>query len=549
MKISNGWILAWVLCILFGMDAIAQERFTLSGIIKDQKNGELLTGASIRIIGTNGSGAVANEYGYYSLTVPKGEYQIVVSFIGYKADTIAMRLDKNQKIDFALADNSVIMKEFTVSSKRKDENIKAIESGISKISPKEINKIPVLLGERDLVKAIQLMPGVKSAGEGNSGFFVRGGAADQNLILLDEAPVYNASHLLGFFSTFNSDAIRDATLYKGTQPAQYGGRLSSVLDLKMNEGNNQDFSVGGGIGLISSRLNIEGPIVKDKGSFLVTGRRTYADAFLKLSNDPVTNSSSLYFYDLNMKANYKISDKDRIFVSGYLGRDKLGFGETMGIDWGNYTTTIRWNHLINNRIFSNTSFIVSNYDYNVAINSTSDEFSIKSRIKDYNLKQEFQYYLNPSYSMKFGFNSIYHDLVPGKVESAETSTINASSSSLQNRYSWDNSLFLSNDVKVNERFSFKAGLRLTSFSIVGEGDYYVLDDSKNIIDTLNYSKGELVKNYLNLEPRLSVNYGLSPSSSIKAGYFRNVQNLHLISNSTSSNPTDKLIASTKFLKP
>ena len=526
-----------------------QTKYTVSGSVKDKKNGEQLVGVTIGVKEIPGTGTITNEYGFYSLTLPKGNYKILYSYIGYRTDTLAVNLDKNIKSDVQLIDESLLVQEVVVSAKRMDENIQSVQSGISKINPKEVSKMPMLLGERDLIKTMQLMPGVKSAGEGSSGFYVRGGTGDQNLILLDEAPVYNASHLLGFFSTFNTDAIRDATLYKGTQPAQYGGRLSSVLDIKMNEGNNQDYSIGGGIGLISSKLNIEGPIVKDKGSFLLTGRRTYADLFLKLSNDENTSNSSLYFYDLNLKANYKISDKDRIYLSGYLGRDKLGVGESIGIDWGNYTSTLRWNHLINSKIFSNTSLIFSNYDYNIGLNTGGDKFDIKSKIQDYNLKQEFQYYANPRVSFEFGFNSIYHDIVPGKVESSETSTINSASSSLQNRYSWENSIFVSNKYKLSEKLNFEGGLRLTSFTILGKGNYYTLDANRRVIDTTSYDKGEVVKTYLNLEPRFSIGYVITPSSSVKTGYYRNVQNLHLISNSTSSNPTDKWIASTNIIKP
>lgn len=534
--------------ITLGSNGIAQN-FTLNGIIKDKKNGEQLTGANVTIKELAGIGTTANEYGYYSLTIPKGKYTIIFSFIGYEPDTLRINLDKSQKTDIALSDDAVQIKEVVVTSRRKDENVRSVQSGMDKINPKEVSKIPVLLGEKDIIKTLQLMPGVKNAGEGNSGFFVRGGSGDQNLILLDEAPVYNASHLLGFFSTFNSDAIRDATLYKGTQPAQYGGRLSSVLDLKMNEGNNQKYSVGGGIGLISSRLSIEGPIVKDKGSFLITGRRTYADLFLKLSKDETTRNSSLYFYDLNLKANYKLSEKDRIYLSGYFGRDKLGIGESIGIDWGNYTSTLRWNHLINSKIFSNTSLVFSNYDYNISLNSGSDNFDIKSKIQDYNLKQEFQFFVSPKYSMKFGFNSIFHEIVPGKVESSQTSTINSSSSSLQNRHSLENSIFVGNDIKLSDKFNVAAGFRLTSFTVLGEGRFYNLNSNHQIIDTTSYSKGEVVKNYLNLEPRLSLNYIITQSSSVKAGYFRNVQNLHLISNSTSANPTDKWVSSSNIIKP
>jgi len=320
------YFIRWTFLImgfLYIPSAYSQTKHTISGSIKDKENGEQLTGASVIVKELTATGAAANEYGFYSLTLPQGKYTIIFRYVSYNSDTVYVNLDKNIKLDMALSEASHQLQEVVVSTRRKDENVRSVTSGIEKINPKEVAKIPVLMGEKDLVKSIQLLPGVKNAGEGNSGFFVRGGAGDQNLILLDEAPVYNASHMLGFFSTFNSDAIRDATLYKGTQPSQFGGRLSSVLDLKMNEGNNHKYSVGGGIGLISSRLNVEGPLGSDKGSFLLTGRRTYADVFLLLSNDETTRESSLYFYDLNLKANYKISEKDRIYISGYGGRDKV----------------------------------------------------------------------------------------------------------------------------------------------------------------------------------------------------------------------------------
>lgn len=523
--------------------AYSQTKFTLSGSIKDKKNGEQLAGANVIVKELPATGTSANEYGFYSLTLPRGKYTIIYKYISYNTDTVSIVLDKNIKMDMLLSDASTQLQEVVVSTRRKDENVRSVNSGMEKINPKEVSKIPVFMGEKDLVKSIQLLPGVKNAGEGNSGFFVRGGAGDQNLILLDEAPVYNASHLLGFFSTFNSDAIRDATLYKGTQPAQFGGRLSSVLDLKMNEGNNQKYSVGGGIGLISSRLNVEGPLGSDKGSFLVTGRRTYADMFLVLANDETTRNSTLYFYDLNIKANYKISDKDRIYISGYGGRDKLGVGSAVGIDWGNYTTTIRWNHIINEKLFSNTSVIYSNYDYNIMVNTSDDEIKILSNIRDYNLKQEFQYYASPRQTIRFGFNSVYHKTTPGKVESSTTS------SNFQNRFAWENAAFLSDDIKISEKLNINAGLRLSSFAVLGKGDYYNINSNLEVTDTTSYKSGELVKNYINLEPRLAVNYLLTSSSSLKAGYFRNTQNMHLISNSTSSNPTDKWVPSSNIIKP
>ena len=300
------------------------------------------------------------------------------------------------------------------------------QMGMDKLTVAETKNIPVLLGERDVLKTIQLLPGIKSAGEGNSGFYVRGGAADQNLILLDEATVYNASHLLGFFSTFNSDAIKDITVYKGGMPAQYGGRLSSVLDIKMNDGNNQDLSVSGGIGVISTKLNVEGPIQKGKSSFLVSGRRTYVDVFLKLSPDSAISNNQLYFYDFNAKLNYQLGSKDRLYLSGYFGRDKLGVGETFALQWGNGTGTMRWNHIFSSKLFSNTSFIYSNYDYKITIRSGSNDFDIFSQIKDVNLKQEFQWYAGTRNTFRFGLNSVYHTIRPGEINASSTSNFNSS---------------------------------------------------------------------------------------------------------------------------
>lgn len=418
--------------------------------------------------------------------------------------------------------------------------------GIERLTVQEIKNIPVLLGERDILKTIQLLPGIKSAGEGSSGFFVRGGAADQNLILLDEAPVYNASHLLGFFSTFNADAIKDMTVYKGGMPAEYGGRLSSVLDIKMNDGNNQDYAASGSIGLISTKLNVEGPIQKGKSSFLVTGRRTYADLFLKLSSDSTINNNTLYFYDLNAKLNYSIGEKDRIYLSGYLGSDRLGVGETFGMNWGNGTGTLRWNHLFSSRLFSNTSLIFSNYDYKISIRSGAYDFDIFSQLRDWNLKQEFQWFLNNRNNIRFGFNAIHHSIRPGEITSSNE---NIRPDLLQKRNSWENGIYASNTWKASDKVNVTYGMRLTGFSILGKGDFYTVDDGGNVIDTMSYNQGEVVKTYLNVEPRVAASFQFNPTTSIKASYVRNVQNLHLISNSTASSPTDKWLASTNIIKP
>ncbi|MEO8085205.1 MAG: TonB-dependent receptor [Bacteroidota bacterium] len=523
------------------------DKFTISGTIKDKKTGETIIGAIVRVNELSGTGTTSNEYGFYSLTLPSGKYNFIYSFLGFTQQDLSIELTQYKIVNISLSENSTQLTEVVVIAERKDINVTRTQMGVEKLDTKEISKIPVLFGEKDILKTIQLLPGIKSAGEGNSGFYVRGGGADQNLILLDEAPVYNASHLLGFFSTFNSDAIKDLTLYKGGMPAQYGGRLSSVLDVKMNEGNNQRFGVSGGLGLISSKLNVEGPIQKDKSSFLVTARRTYADLYLIFSKDKEMRKNQIFFYDLNAKVNYKLGEKDRLFLSGYFGRDVLSVAKTFGIDWGNSTGTMRWNHIINQKIFLNTSFIFSNYNYKIAFNSGNNDFSVTSKIRDWNLKQEFQYFPNPNNKIRFGFNSIYHTIVPGQITASEASGINEIK--LQDRYAWENDVFFSNEWNATDKLSIIYGVRLTSFSALGKGDYYSYDANGNVIATTPYSNNEFVKTYVNPEPRLSASYLITPVSSVKVSYGRNIQNLHLISNSTSTTPTDLWVPSSKNIKP
>lgn len=525
----------------------AQTKFTISGTVKDKNTGEELIGAIVRITELSNVGVATNSYGFYSLTIPEGNYTIAINSIGYQAKAEKIVLDKNIKLDLLLEGAALQMNEVEITSEKKDANVTQAQMGVEKLDMKEVNKIPVIFGEKDILKTIQLLPGVKSAGDGNSGFYVRGGAADQNLILLDEAPVYNASHLLGFFSTFNSDAIKDVTLYKGNSPAQYGGRLASVLDVKMNEGNDKKYHIKGGIGLIASKLAIEGPIKKETGSFLITARRTYADMFLKLSKDEKIKNNGLYFYDVNLKANYRLGKKDRLFLSGYFGRDKISFGSSFGIDWGNATGTLRWNHLMNDKLFSNTSFIFSNYSYKIAINSGTTDFEILSRIRDYNFKQEFQYFPNPKNNIRIGFNSIFHTVTPGQIKASASSSIN--SSKLQDRYGWENALYFNNEWKALDRLNINYGVRLTTFSIIGKGDFYSFDERGNVNDTAKYSTGQFVKTYINPEPRISASFIVNENNSIKMAYARNVQNLHLLSNSTSSSPTDSWISSTINVKP
>lgn len=532
--------------LLFGVFSIAQQQFTLSGTIKSKKNGESLIGVSVRSL-QDGRGATTNEYGFYSLTLPKGEVSVEFSTVGKKSDTVLVVMDRDKKLNIFLQDEDKNLDEIVIRSKSSGgRTVAGAQMGIEKLSTREIKNIPVLLGEKDVLKTIQLLPGIKSAGEGNSGFFVRGGSADQNQILLDEANVYNASHLLGFFSTFNSDAIKDVTVYKGGMPAQYGGRLSSVLDIKMNDGNNQDYNISGGIGLISAKLNVEGPIQKNKSSFLVTGRRTYADIFLKASPDTSISSSKLYFYDLNLKLNYEFSDKDKIYLSGYFGKDKLGFGEQFGINWGNSTGTLRWNHIFSDRLFLNTS-IYSNYDYELQIRTGSNDFTIFSQIRDWNIKQDYQYNAGLKNNIRFGWSSTHHTVRPGETTASETSSVN--SQVQQKRYSVENAAYVSNTWKANGKINMTYGLRLSAFTVLGKGDYYTLNQKGEITDTTSYAKGEVVKTYFNLEPRLSFGYQFDNQTSVKASYIRNVQNMHLISNSTSSTPTDKWVSSSNIIKP
>ncbi len=533
--------------LLYTVEGFAQKQnYTLSGNVKDENTGESLIGAVISVKQPKGTGTYSNEYGFYSLTLKKGTYDVIVSYIGYISDTLTVELNQNVNADFSLPDGSINTDEITITDSLINDRIKSPISGIERLDLKEINKLPVLFGERDILKTIQLLPGIKGANEGSSGFSVRGGNYDQNLILLDEAPVYNSSHLLGFFSTFNSDAINDAVIYKGTQPSQYGGRISSVVDIKMKEGNSKHYNLSGGIGIISSKLNFEGPIVKDKGSFLIAARRTYADMFLKLSSDEKMQDRKLYFYDINAKLNYRFSDKDRVYLSGYFGRDVMGLGSSFGIDWGNVTGTLRWNHIFSSKLFSNTSLIYSNYDYNIDIENNDNNFNVISSISDLNFKQEFQFYPNPDHSFRFGFNAIYHNVVPGLVESDDST--NTRFTDLQKRYSIDNSVWLADEWKAAKWLNISAGVRVNAFSILAKGDFYTLDENNKITDTISYDGG-ILKTYINPEPRLSASIILNNNSSVKASYNRNVQNFHLITNSTSTNPTDKWLSSTNNIKP
>ena len=533
--------------LLITLISFGQKKYTISGTIKDAATGEQLIGSTVRIKELPQSGTVTNSYGFYSIYAPEGDYTLLYTYTGYEAIEQKVSLHQNQLINISLQVKSD-MKEVVISADRpNNDNIASPQMGVEKLNMAQINQIPVLLGERDVLKTISLLPGVKSAGEGNTGFYVRGGAADQNLILLDEATVYNASHFFGFFSTFNSDAIKDVNLYKGGMPAEFGGRLSSVLDIKMNEGNNKDYTVQGGLGLISSRIKVEGPLVKDKGSFMISARRTYIDFFLKASSDSTIKGSSIYFYDLNAKANYHFDDKNAIYISGYFGKDVLGLKNTFGTNWGNSTGTIRFNHLFNDRLFSNTSVIFSNYNYVIQSFISNDSFKATSQITDVNLKEDLSYSMGNNHTLKFGVNILHHDISPGDISVPQTSSFN--DIHVEKRHGYENAAYVSDEWKPNNNLTFLYGVRLSGLFLLGPGTFKTYNAAGDSTGSKTYSQGQLVKTYINLEPRFSASYVLNEQNSIKFSYNRNTQNIHLLTNSTTSTPTDLYVMSSNNIKP
>ena len=536
-----------IVFFLIVSSCFGQKKFTLSGTITDAATGEQLIGATIRIKELPQTGTITNSYGFYSVVAPEGDYTIIFTYTGYQLVQQKVSLHQDQKVNLALLVNGAL-KEVVISADRpNNDNIVSPQMGVEKLNMAQVNQVPVLLGEKDILKTISLFPGVKSAGEGNTGFYVRGGGADQNLILLDEATVYNASHFFGFFSTFNSDAIKDVSLYKGGMPAEYGGRLSSVLDIKMNEGNNKDYTVQGGLGLISSRIKVEGPIVQNKGSFMVSARRTYIDFFLRASSDSTIRGSSIYFYDLNAKVNYHFDEKNAIYLSGYFGKDVLALKNTFGTDWGNSTGTIRFNHLFNSRLFSNTSLVFSNYNYVISSFLSNADFKATSQITDLNLKEDLSYSMGDNHTLKFGFNILHHDIAPGDVTASGTSSFN--NLSTEKRYGFENALYVSDEWKASDKFTLLYGLRLSGLYLLGPGTFKTYDASGNTLTSSTYSSGQLVKSFITLEPRLSASYAVDDQTSFKLSYNRNTQNIHLLSNSTSNTPSDLYVMSSNNVQP
>jgi hypothetical protein len=544
----------------FTLPSLAQK-FTLSGSIKDSSNGEAMIGAAIYIKEIQ-NGVATNEYGFFSISLPAGTYTLVITSLGYNKIEKTIDLNSNVTLNLDMADEVVSTQEVVVTGDRPDKNIQDTKMSNIQMDVKQIKKLPALFGEIDIIKNIQMLPGISVAGEGNTGLYVRGGSADQNLILLDEAPVYNPSHLFGIFSVFNSDALKSAEIYKGGIPAQYGGRLSSLLDVRTKDGNAKKFGASGGIGLISSRLTIQGPIIKDKCSFIVSGRRTYADLFVKGANalgilseeqQKSTKNAKLYFYDLNAKINYKINDKNQIFLAGYFGKDILqaGGAQAFGLDWSNATGTLRWNHVYGSKLFSNTTFIYSNYNYGLGITSGDQAFRWAANLRETALKQDYTYFLNPNNELTFGFNVSYKSYNPGDFTPGDDNT-SFRSFKLQPYHSIDEAVFLSNKQKFTKRISIEYGVRFTMFQNIGKDtviNYNGQPDATTITDTVAYDNFKLIKNYNGLEPRISGRYLLNEKSSVKASYNRTYQFLHLMYNSAAPLPTSQWIPSTPYIKP
>ncbi|ENA1793865.1 TonB-dependent receptor [Flavobacterium psychrophilum] len=547
-------ILTLLVFLLVFATNFAQDRFTISGIISDAKNNETLIGVNISSKNTKAF-AVTNEYGFYSLTLPKGDYQIAISYVGFQKIEETISLTQNIKKNYSLSDSEQQLEEVVITEKTKS-NIRKPEMSVNKLSIATIKQMPVVLGEVDVLKAILLLPGVTNAGEGQSGFNVRGGGADQNLILLDEATIFNSSHVFGFFSVFNPDAIKDLKLYKGGIPARFGGRASSVLDIYQKDGNSKNFHVNGGIGLISSRLLAEGPIVKDKGSFLIGGRASYAHLFLKLTD----NKNVAYFYDLNTKLNYKLNKNNNLYVSGYFGRDVFSLNKTFTNTYGNSTLNLRWNHLYSDKLFSNLSMIYSDYYYGLTLDFVG--FNWNSGIKNYNLKYDFKYYLSDKIKLNYGANGIYYNFNPGTIEPVNSqSGINYKQ--LEKKYAFEPALYIDAEQKITNNLSVNYGLRYSMFYRLGNSTVNLYENNQPVfydsdlkiyekakpIGTEYFGKNKTIASFNNLEPRFSVAYELNNNQSVKASYNRMVQYLQLISNTASPTPLDVWTPSGNYIKP
>jgi len=546
----------FLLIILISTSIVAQERYTISGIVKDARNGETLFGASV-YLKTTSIGVLTNEYGFYSISAPKGTYTLVISYLGYDNVINEIEFKSDQKLDFELTENSTQLKEVLITSSESEEvSIKKPQMSVLKLNTTTIKQVPVVLGEVDILKTILMLPGVTNNGEGSSGFNVRGGAVDQNLVLLDEAIIYNTSHVFGFFSVFNADAIKDIKLYKGGIPAKFGGRVSSVLDVRQKDGNSKEFKLSGGVGLISSRLAVEAPLFKEKGSFIVAGRGSYAHLFLKAANEDY----SVNFYDLNLKGNYSLNENNKLYLSGYFGRDDMNFTDSFENSYGNLSGNLRWNHIFNDKLFSNLSLIYSKYDYEFVINIF--EFNWTSSIENYNLKYDFSYYASEAVKISFGANVISYNFNPGEIiPTSDTSSVNYLI--LDQKSAFESSIYLSAEHKLTDKLSAEYGLRWSYFNRLGgqtlanyvNNQPVVYNEKQGIYETgeisseTDYGKSENIATFNNFEPRLALAYELNESSSVKAGFSRTAQYIHLLSNTTNVTPLDVWTPSGKYIKP
>lgn len=554
-KIQFLLIAVVLLSLLVVVKATGQQKVTLSGYVRDQASGEDLIGATVQVVGT-GTGTITNVYGFYSLTLPSGNYTLQISFVGYDSYTIEKNIAGNETLNVELAGSVEQLDEVVVTGEVENANIVNNEMSVVRLEPKTIKEVPAVLGEADVIRSIQLLPGITSVADGASGFNVRGGAADQNLILLDEGIIYNSAHLLGLYSVVNPDAVRDIKIYKGGIPARYGGRLSSVLDVRQHEGNSRQFNGEAGVGLISARALVEGPLIKDKSSYMIAGRRSYGDAFLQLTG----NDNVAYFYDLNVKTNYTLNDRNRLFLSGYFGRDKFELGSIFSNNWGNATGTLRWNHLFSKKLFANFSAIYSNYDYSIDQLTSGAEFNRKSNIITYNLKGDFSFFIDNNNLMEFGVDNKWYEFRPGEITPIEGS--NVLSSSLDEKFGQELGIYASYERKLGN-LTLTGGLRFSGFLRQGRQEIPVyLNDQPvvyneglgryedgEIISTINHGAGETISDFYNFEPRFSATYVLNDRSSVKASYNRLHQYLHLISNTNSPTPLDVWAPSGPFIEP
>ena len=547
-------IVIFTFIVFLSASAFAQKKYTLSGYVKDAQSDETIIAANMVVAG-KGTAVMSNQYGFYSLTLAEGKYNIAASHVGYKAVITTIDLHSDTVINILLGTGTTLSEEVVVTSSRRENNVKGARMGTINLPIEQIKSVPAFLGEVDLLKVVQLLPGVRNAGEGSAGIYVRGGGPDQNLIMLDDAVVYNTGHLFGFFSIFNADAIKNVSLIKGGMPAQYGGRLSSVLDVSMKEGNNQKYQVEGGLGLIASRLSIQGPIKKDKSSFIVSARRTYVDALVKpfVKKTSQFYGSGYYFYDLNAKLNYKFSEKDRLYLSGYFGRDVFDFVNgrqslKVNIPWGNATGTLRWNHVFNNKLFANTTGVFNDYNFTFKGAQNNFEIQLASGIRDLSIKQDYDYYPASSHKIKFGWLYTYHRFTPsvvsGKQDSVTFNPLNA-----QVKHAHEAAVYVQDDWDLSSKIKVNAGLRYSGFQQIGAYKLYKEDEFGNRTDSTVYGAGRAVKTYGGLEPRLTVRYAMDEVTSVKASVTRNLQYIHLVSNAGTTLPTDLWVPSTIKVKP